>query len=107
MAKKTATTELRVVGVKATTIGTLQGTLFALVGLVTAITFSASKSAHLVSETDSLLRGLTFGLASGFIVIISLPIIYFAIGWVIGWLQGIVLNIIVSLAGGVVFKTEK
>ena len=106
MAHKT-TEDLRVVGIKSSTIFVLQVTLFALVGLVTAITYAVSESANFIESTDSLLRGLTFGLASGVLSIIFVPLIYFVIGWVIGLLQGLVLNALVRLSGGIVVKTEK
>ena len=107
MAHKTTTEDLRVIGIKASTVGALQGTLFALLGLVTAITYTISESANFIESTDSLLRGLTFGLASGILSIIFVPLIYFVIGWVIGAVQGLLINAVISLAGGIVLKTEK
>ncbi len=107
MVTKKSEETLRVVGVKPASIGMLQGTLAMIFGLIAAITFSISNVVHLASETDSVLRGLTFGLAGGFIAIVGVPIIYFAIGWVLGWVQGVFINALVSLSGGIVFKTEK
>ena len=54
-----------------------------------------------------MLRGLTLGLASGFIAIVGVPIIYFAVGWVLGWIQGFLINALVSMSGGIVLKTEE
>jgi len=101
MVAKATSKKLTVTGIKATTIGALQGTLFALIGLVTAITFALSSFVDFVDSTDSLLRGLTFGLANGILAIFVVPLVYFAIGWVIGALQGVVLNALVNLSGGV------
>ena len=97
----------RIVGVKATTVGMLQGTFFSLIGLVTAISYTISAGAQFTQETESLLRGLTFGLAHGFLAIIFVPIIYFAIGWVLGSLQGVIINALVSISGGIVVETQK
>ena len=107
MAHKIVSEDVRVIGIKASTVGALQGTLFALVGLATAITFTVGQSVDFVQSTDSLLQGLTFGIASGFFAIVFVPIIYFVIGWVIGALQGLVINAVVGLSGGIVVKTEK
>lgn len=107
MAKAVEGKNVRVIGIKPSTVGALQGTLFALVGLVTAIGYSMSKSIDFAETTDSVLRGLTFGLAHGFVSILVVPVIYFAVGWLIGFLQGFVLNALVHLSGGLVVKTEE
>lgn len=84
----------------------VQGTFFALVGLVTAIAFTISAGMTAAQETESVLGSLTLGLASGIASIIFVPLIYFVVGWVIGLIQGIVLNIIIRLSGGVVLRTK-
>ena len=104
-AKKTS--GLRIVGVKPTTVGMLQGTTFFLVGLMVAITHTVSSTVQWAESTESVLRGLALGLAGGFIAIICVPIIYFAIGWVLGSLQGIIINAIVGISGGIVVATQK
>ena len=53
------------------------------------------------------LRGLALGLAGGFIAIVCVPLIYFAIGWVLGSLQGVIINALVSISGGIVVETQK
>lgn len=99
------TSDVRVVGIKATTIGMVQGTFLALIGLVSAIAFTASATMNATKETESLLSGLTLGLASGIISIIFVPIIYFIVGWVLGLIQGLIINAIVRLSGGIVLRT--
>ncbi len=107
MVTKKSEDTVRVVGIKPSSVAMLQGTLSMLFGLVAAILFSISSTVHWAQETDSVLRGLTFGIASGFIAIIAVPIVYFAVGWVLGWIQGFLLNALVSMSGGLVLKTEK
>ena len=104
-AKKTS--GLRIVGVKPTTVGMLQGTTFFLVGLMVAITHTIGSTVRWAESTESVLRGLALGLAGGFIAIVCVPIIYFAIGWVLGSLQGIIINAIVGISGGIVVATQK
>lgn len=105
MAKST-TSLLRVTGLKATTLGTLQGTLFSIIGLVVAISYSVSATVRFAESTESILRGMTFGLAHGFVTITLIPVIYFLIGWVIGFFYGVIINALLSSSGGLVLKTE-
>ena len=98
---------LRITGIKASTVGMLQGTTFFLVGLAVAITHTISSTAQLAESTESVLRGLALGLAGGFIAIICIPIIYFAVGWVLGFIQGIILNALIGISGGIVVETQK
>ena len=104
-AKKTS--GLRIVGVKPTTVGMLQGTTFFLVGLMVAITHTVSSTVQWAESTESVLRGLALGLAGEFIAIVCVPLIYFAIGWVLGSLQGVIINALVSISGGIVVETQK
>jgi vacuolar-type H+-ATPase subunit I/STV1 len=85
----------------------LQGTTFFLVGLMVAITHTVSSTVQWAESTESVLRGLALGLAGGFIAIVCVPLIYFAIGWVLGSLQGIIINALVSISGGIVVETQK
>ena len=103
---KSSTSSLRVTGLKVSTAGMLQGTFFALLGLAVAISSSISTIIKFAESTESVLRGLTFGLAHGLVVIIILPLIYFAIGWVIGVFYGFIINTVLKSSGGLVLKTE-
>lgn len=96
---------VRVIGIRPTTIGAPQGTFFALIGLAAAIVFTIGQTINITAETDSLLKGLTFGLAGGVLAIIFTPILYFVIGWLIGLVQGVVLNAVLCMSGGVVVDT--
>lgn len=99
-------TEVRVTGVKATTIAAFESTLFGLIGLVTAIVYSFGALIDYAVETDSVLRGLTFGIAQGILVIILLPIIYAVVGWVIGLIHGWLFNAVAKSSGGIVLETK-
>ena len=98
---------LRIVGIKASTIGMLQGTTFFLIGLTVAIAHTVSSTVHFAESTESVLRGFALGLAGGFIAIICIPIIYFGVGWLLGFVQGIILNALVNISGGIVVETQK
>ena len=96
---------VRVTGVKATTVGMLQGTFFMLLGIVTAVSYTISASVQFAESTESVLRGLTFGLAHGFVAIILVPVIYFAVGWVLGTIYGWIINVLLGSSGGIVLET--
>lgn len=97
---------VRVVGVKPTTIGMLQGTLFMLIGLVVAIAVLASDSIAFAGETQNMLKGLIFGLTNDVLVIILVPLLYFLGGWVLGLIYGFIINLLLSTSGGIVLKTR-
>ena len=105
MAKSSASL-LRVTGLKVTTVGMLQGTFFSLLGLIVAISSSISATVNWAESTESVLRGLTFGLAHGFVAIIFVPIIYFVVGWFLGILYGVIINAVLEGSGGLVLKTH-
>lgn len=96
----------RVVGVKPTSFAVVVGTFWSIVGLAVAIMFSVRTTVEMSDSTDSLLAGLTFGLASGVVAIIVVPLVYFAFGWVVGLVQGFILNVVVESAGGLVLTVE-
>lgn len=95
----------RIVGIKASTVGALQGTFFALIGLVAAIVYTISATAEFADSTEDVLQGLSFGVAEGLLAIVLVPLIYFLIGWVIGFVYGLVLNLIVKASGGLAVET--
>lgn len=96
----------RITQIKATTWATFQGTLAGVIGLGVAILHSIDSVARVADATDSVFRGLAFGLATGIVSIIVLPLIYFAIGWVVGIVQAWVFNFILGAAGGISFVLE-
>jgi len=90
----------RVVNVKPTSIAMIEGLFAAVVGLAIAILFSLRSSIQIAESTQSVLTGLTFGIAGGAITILVLPLIYFGIGWLVGLVHGYVLNFLIEAAGG-------
>ncbi len=103
MAKTISNT--RVVGVKPSSVGELSGTFFSVIGLIVAISTSLTNTVHWTQETQSILRGFTFGMASGIVMIIVMPFIYFVIGWLIGLLYGVIINAVLKASGGLIVET--
>jgi tetrahydromethanopterin S-methyltransferase subunit C len=96
----------RVTKLKATSWAAFQGTFASILGLGVAILHSIDSTARVAESTDSVLRGMAFGLATGVVSIIVVPLVYFAIGWVIGLVQGWVFNVVLGAAGGLSFELE-
>jgi hypothetical protein len=96
----------RLVGLRATSFAAFTGTFAAVIGLGVAILHSLESTVDIANSTDSVLTGMSFGLAVGIVSIIVLPLIYFAFGWIIGLVQGWVYNILLGASGGVSVKLE-
>ena len=98
--------EKKLVGVKATSLAMYVGTFWGIVGLVVAVLHSLRNTVEFAKETESVLNGLAFGLVTGIVAIIILPLVYFAIGWLIGLIQGWVFNVVAETSGGITVKLE-
>lgn len=103
MAKKT---NQKVVGIKSSTLATFIGTFWGIFGLGVAIMHSLRTTVEIADATESVLSGFAFGLATGVVSIIVLPLIYFGIGWVIGYLNGFIFNVIAETSGGLTLRME-
>lgn len=96
----------RVVSIRPSSIAMLQGTFAAIAGLVAAIIFSLGNAIDIAENTNTILGGLTLGVAAGALSIIVVPLVYFGIGWVVGFLQGFVLNFLIETSGGIEARLE-
>lgn len=96
----------RVVQVNAYTLATFDGTFAAIIGLGIAIIYSLNNTIDIAASTNSVLKGLAFGLTTGIISIIVLPFIYFAFGWLIGLIHGWIFNVVLGASGGIAFQLE-
>ena len=94
----------RVVNVKPTSIAMVEGVFAEVIGLTVAILFSLRTSVPVADSTQSVLAGLTFGIAGGALAILVVPLVYFGLGWLVGLLHGFVLNVLIETAGGVELK---
>jgi len=103
---KKKTSSKRIVRIQASSLAAYEGTFAAILGLGVAILHSLNASVRVADSTDSVLRGLAFGLASGVVSVIVLPFVYFAIGWVFGLLHAFVFNVVLGASGGLVLDLE-
>lgn len=94
----------RIVGIKSSTLAMFEGTFAAVLGLGVAIMHSLRSTVEVAESTQSVLGGMAFGLATGIVSIIVLPLLYFGIGWVVGYLHGFVFNVISETSGGLSFN---
>lgn len=104
MAKESS---LKITGVKASTIAMFEGTLGAILGFGIAIIYSLNKTIELADSTNSVLAGLSLGIAAGIVSIIVLPLIYFGIGWIVGYVHAWIFNIVIETSGGIVVDTKR
>lgn len=91
----------RIIGVNASTVATYYGTFGAIVGLTIAVIHSLRTTIDIASDTQSVVSGLAFGLTTGIVSILVLPLIYFGIMWVIGYVNGFIFNVVASSSGGI------
>lgn len=91
----------RIVSIKPSSIAMLQGVFWSVIGLGIAILRSLNTTVEIANSTDSVLAGLTLGIAAGAVSIIVVPMVYFGIGWVLGIVQGYVLNYLIVTSGGI------
>lgn len=98
---------LTIKSVKPTSLAVFVGTAWALVGLVIALIAALGGSLAFGDQTDSVIKGLLFGLTAGLFTVILLPIIYFAIGWLIGAVYGWLFNVIAGVSGGIQFNHKE
>ncbi len=96
----------KVVGIKSSTLAVFEGTFMGILGLGVAILHSLRATVDVANETQSVLGGLAFGLATGIVSIIVLPLVYFGIGWVFGYLHGFIFNVVAETSGGLVLRLE-
>lgn len=96
----------RIVKVNAMTVAMFQGVFAAIVGLGVAVLHSLKATVHVAQSTDSVITGMSFGLAAGIVSIIVVPLLYFALGWVVGLVQGWLYNVVLGTSGGVVVQLE-
>lgn len=98
--------QLKVTGVKPSTVALFEGTLASIIGFAVAVLFSLQQTVQIAESTQSVLRGFAFGLGAGVVSIIVLPLIYFGLGWVLGYLHGWILNAVLKSSGGVQFDVQ-
>lgn len=99
--------KLRITQVSAVTIANVIATFWAIVGLGVAIAYSVAGGVDFGAETQSVLKGLAFGITTGFLSILFLPFIYFIFGWIVGIIQGFIISVVVSASRGIEITTEE
>lgn len=101
-----AKTNKKVVGIKSSTLAMFEGTFLGIIGLGVAVLHSLRTTIDIANESQSVLSGLAFGLATGIVSIIVLPFIYFGIGWIFGYVHGFIFNVIAETSGGLMIRLE-
>lgn len=97
----------RITGIKTSSLAMYQGVFAGVVGLGVAILYSLRNTVDMADSTDSVLAGLSFGLATGIVAILVVPLLYFAFGWILGAIQGFIFNVISETSGGIVVRVSE
>ena len=102
-----AKTSMKIVGIKPSTVAMYQGVFMSVIGFAVAVMHTMTKTFALTAATDSVLKGMSFGLAIGIVSIVVVPLVYFGIGWLLGYLNGWIINAVMSSSGGIEIDVEK
>jgi len=94
----------RVSGISTASIAVFEGVFFGTLGLIVAILRALENTFQYAESSQSLLKGLTFGIASGVVLIVLLPIIWFAIGALVGAIHGVIYNYVSTQMGGITVR---
>jgi hypothetical protein len=97
--------EVRINNIKATSLAMFEGAFAALIGFAVAVAAWIGLTAHYTAATDSLLKGMLFGLAPGLLAVIVDTLIYFAAGWIVGLVHGWLFNMVSGMMRGIVVGT--
>jgi hypothetical protein len=98
--------QVSLTSVKPTTVAFFVGMMGAVVGVIVALAAWLSGTIAYTDATNSLLQGLLLGMGVGFLTLIFLPMIYFAVGWLVGLVQGVVINMALNWMGGLEVGTR-
>jgi hypothetical protein len=93
--------------IKPMTLALFEGSLGAVFGLALAAVVFFQATAFGTVITDSFLSGLVFGLSSSAVVLVAVPVIYFAIGWVLGYVHAHVYNGLKRLSASPAIRSEQ
>ncbi len=93
-------------------VGTLSfanlfGTWYAVLGLVTGIFTAVYSAIWVVNSTDSILVEIFGGIGVVIASLILVPLLGYVIGWLYGAVIALIVNLVVSAAGGLSIEVEE
>lgn len=94
----------RVAGVSTASVAVFEGVFFGTIGLIVAILRALENTFEYTESSLNLLKGMAFGLGTGVVMVVLLPIIYFALGAVVGAVHGVIYNYVASQMGGITIR---
>ena len=96
----------KITAVQAQSIAMYEGTFAAVLGLFVAVLHSLNTTVKIAESTNSTLTGLSFGLATGIVSLVVVPLVYFGLGYLVGYAHGIIFNAVAKTSGGIVVQIE-
>jgi len=99
--------DLNIVKVRLGSLAGFYAAGFGIVGFIISILYAMSSSLHFGIETNSLLKGLAFGITAGLVQVFFITVMYAVIGAVVGFVQALIFNLISLTSGGIIITTKE
>ncbi len=98
--------DLNIVKVRLGSLAGFYAAGFGIVGFIISLLYAMSASLHFGIETESLLKGLVFGVTAGLVQVFFITVMYAIIGAVVGFVQALIFNLISLTSGGIIITTK-
>jgi hypothetical protein len=93
--------ELTIKRVRTSSLAGFYAVGFGIVGFVLGALYAMSSTIHFGSDTQSVLKGLAFGLTAGFLELFFITIVYAMVGAIVGFVNALIFNLISLSSGGI------
>jgi len=80
---------------------------FGIVGLIVSLLYAMTASLHFGADTESVLKGLAFGITAGLAEVVFVTVMYAVIGAIVGFVHAVIFNLIALAAGGITVSVKE
>ncbi|MCX6728655.1 MAG: hypothetical protein NTV39_02720 [Candidatus Saccharibacteria bacterium] len=99
--------ELTIKKVRTSSLAGFYAVGFGIVGFVLGALWAMSATIHFGAETQSVLKGLAFGLTAGFLELFFVTVVYAMIGAIVGFVNALIFNLISMSSGGITINVKE
>ncbi len=99
--------ELTIKKVRTSSLAGFYAVGFGIVGFIIGALWAMSATIHFGTETQSVLKGLAFGLTAGFLELFFVTVVYTVVGAVVGFVNAIIFNLISMSSGGISINVKE
>jgi hypothetical protein len=93
--------ELTIKKVRMSSLSGFYAVGFGIIGFILGAVYAMSSTVHFGAETESVLKGLAFGLTAGFLQLFFVTVVYAVVGAVVGFVNALIFNLIALSSGGI------